>query len=58
MLDLPLRGEGIITALDNEDYEQGTVHVPCYLVMNKPLLKRTAENVWGDSASGSFIVLQ
>ncbi|XP_035731980.1 conserved oligomeric Golgi complex subunit 4-like [Vespa mandarinia] len=60
ILDLQLCSEGVATALQNEDYEQGAAHVHRYLSMDQQLLERTAEDVSGDPStiSSSLFTLQ
>lgn len=60
ILDLQLCCEGVATALRNEDYEQGAAHVRRYLLMDRQLLERTADDVTGDhtSVTSSLATLQ
>ncbi|KAI4494357.1 hypothetical protein M0802_009040 [Mischocyttarus mexicanus] len=60
ILDLQLCSEGVATALQNEDFEQGAAHVHRYLSMDQQLLERTAEDVSGDPStiSTSLFTLQ
>lgn len=52
--------EGVVTALRNEDYEQGAAHVHRYLNMDQHLLEKTAEDVSADQTniSSSLLTLQ
>ncbi|XP_023316573.1 conserved oligomeric Golgi complex subunit 4 isoform X2 [Trichogramma pretiosum] len=47
ILDLQLCCEGVATALENEDYEQGAAHVHRFLLMDQQLLEKTADDVSG-----------
>ncbi|XP_011306177.1 conserved oligomeric Golgi complex subunit 4 [Fopius arisanus] len=60
ILDLQLCSEGVATALQNEDYEQGAGHVRRYLLMDEKLLERTADDVSGErmSIAGSLSTLK
>ncbi|XP_014235606.1 conserved oligomeric Golgi complex subunit 4 isoform X1 [Trichogramma pretiosum] len=60
ILDLQLCCEGVATALENEDYEQGAAHVHRFLLMDQQLLEKTADDVSGDhsSVTSSLATLQ
>ncbi|XP_058806623.1 conserved oligomeric Golgi complex subunit 4 [Phymastichus coffea] len=60
ILDLQLCSQGVATALQNEDYEQGAAHVHRFLLMDQQLLEKTADDVSGDhtSVTSSLATLQ
>uniref|UniRef100_A0A8D7ZZH9 Conserved oligomeric Golgi complex subunit 4 n=1 Tax=Culex pipiens TaxID=7175 RepID=A0A8D7ZZH9_CULPI len=56
LIDLQLCSQGVITAIKEEDFEKGAVHVNRFLAMDKNLLQKTADDVSGSITSVSKAV--
>lgn len=56
LIDLQLCSQGVITAIKEEDFEKGAVHVNRFLSMDKNLLQKTADDVSGSITSVSKAV--
>ncbi|XP_058986424.1 conserved oligomeric Golgi complex subunit 4 isoform X2 [Musca domestica] len=51
LIDLQLCGQGVTTAIVEEDYEVAAGHINRFLAMDLQLLKRTADDVQGSESS-------
>ncbi|XP_058819373.1 conserved oligomeric Golgi complex subunit 4 [Topomyia yanbarensis] len=51
LIDLQLCSEGVMTAIKEEDFEKGAIHVNRFLSMDKNLLQKTADDVSGSIIS-------
>ena len=56
LIDLKLCSEGVVTALNEEDYEKAAAHIHCFLAMDESLLRCTAREVEG--VLGELCLLQ
>ncbi|XP_062545749.1 conserved oligomeric Golgi complex subunit 4 [Armigeres subalbatus] len=56
LIDLQLCSQGVITAIKEEDFEKGALHVNRFLSMDKNLLQKTADDVSGSITSVSKAV--
>ncbi|XP_058121521.1 conserved oligomeric Golgi complex subunit 4 [Anopheles ziemanni] len=56
LIDLQLCSQGVMTAIREEDFEQGAAHVNRFLSMDKTLLQKTADDVSGSITSVSKAV--
>ncbi|XP_073824821.1 conserved oligomeric Golgi complex subunit 4 isoform X2 [Musca autumnalis] len=51
LIDLQLCGQGVTTAIVEEDYEVAAAHISRFLAMDLQLIKRTADDVQGSESS-------
>ncbi|XP_058057832.1 conserved oligomeric Golgi complex subunit 4 [Anopheles bellator] len=56
LIDLQLCSQGVMSAIREEDFEQGAAHVNRFLSMDKTLLQKTADDVSGSITSVSKAV--
>ncbi|XP_034473681.1 conserved oligomeric Golgi complex subunit 4 [Drosophila innubila] len=56
LIDLQLCSQGVVKAINEEDYEKGAGHIARFLAMDQQLLQRTADDVQGSITSVSDAV--
>lgn len=56
LIDLQLCSQGVVKAINDEDYEKGAGHIARFLAMDQHLLQRTADDVQGSITSVSDAV--
>ncbi|KAH8306683.1 hypothetical protein KR044_006526 [Drosophila immigrans] len=56
LIDLQLCSQGVVKAINEQDYEKGAGHIARFLAMDQQLLQRTADDVQGSITSVSDAV--
>ncbi|KAH8287907.1 hypothetical protein KR018_006965 [Drosophila ironensis] len=56
LIDLHLCSQGVVKAINEEDYEKSATHIARFLAMDQQLLRRTADDVQGSITSVSDAV--